>query len=71
MIYGAGDIRIAELTEDVSGLKENGINKVIIPNASRVASEKVGLPAEGTHIFKHNGYYYISTSPGHETTCGL
>jgi beta-xylosidase len=59
MIYGAGDIRIAELTEDVSGLKENGINKVIIPNASRVASEKVGLPAEGTHIFKHNGYYYI------------
>lgn len=59
MIYGAGDIRIAELTSEVSGLKENGVNKVIIPNASRVASEKVGLPAEGSQMVKHNGYYYL------------
>lgn len=59
MIYGAGDIRIAELTDEVSRLKENGINKVIIPNASRVASEKVGLPAEGSQMVKHNGYYYL------------
>lgn len=59
MIYGAGDIRIAELTTEVSGLKENGINKVIIPNASLVASERVGLPAEGSQMVKHNGYYYL------------
>lgn len=59
MIYGAGDIRIAELTTEVSGLKENGINKVIIPKASLVASERVGLPAEGSQMVKHNGYYYL------------
>lgn len=59
MIYGAGDIRIAELTPEVSGLKENGIHEVIIPNASKVASDRVGLPAEGSQMVKHNGYYYL------------
>lgn len=59
MIYGAGDIRIAELTAELSGLKENGIHKVIIPNASLVASERVGLPAEGSQMVRHNGYYYL------------
>lgn len=41
MIYGAGDIRMVELNENVSGIKENGINKIIIENASSVASEKL------------------------------
>jgi len=59
MIYGAGDIRIVELTPEVSGLKENGIHEVIIPNASKVASDRVGLPAEGSQMVKHNGYYYL------------
>jgi len=59
MIYGAGDIRIAELLPDLSGLKEDGIHRVIIPNASKIASERVGLPAEGSQMVKHNGYYYL------------
>lgn len=59
MIYGAGDIRIAELTPEVTGLKVDGVNKVIIPNASRIASDRVGLPAEGSQMIKHNGYYYL------------
>lgn len=59
MIYGAGDIRMVELNENVSGIKENGINKIIIENASSVASERVGLPAEGSQMVKHNGYYYL------------
>jgi beta-xylosidase len=59
MIYGAGDIRIAELTPEVSGLRENGVHQVIITGASKVASERVGLPAEGSHMIKHNGYYYL------------
>ena len=59
MIYGAGDIRIAELTPELTGLKEGGIHEVIIPNASKVASEKVGLPAEGSQMVRHNGYYYL------------
>lgn len=59
MIYGGGDIRIVELEPDLSGIKENGTHEVIIPNASKVASERVGLPAEGSQMYKHNGYYYL------------
>lgn len=59
MIYGAGDIHIAELTPEVSALMEGGIHKEIIPNASKVASERVGLPAEGSQMIRHNGYYYL------------
>lgn len=59
MIYGAGAIRIIELTSDASGIRENGVNQMIIPNASLVASENVGLPAEGSQLVKHNGFYYL------------
>ncbi|HHU97530.1 MAG: glycoside hydrolase 43 family protein [Bacteroidota bacterium] len=59
MIYGAGNIRIAELEPDLSGIKEGGLHEVLIPDASKVASERVGLPAEGSQMYKHNGYYYL------------
>jgi beta-xylosidase len=59
MVYGAGDIRLAELEADVSGLKAGGRNEVIIPDASRVAGENIGLKAEGSQLLKHDGKYYL------------
>ncbi|WP_226037463.1 glycoside hydrolase family 43 protein [Aquibacillus saliphilus] len=63
LVYDGGDIKVIELTEDATAIKEGGLNKTIIPDASLVASEKedVGLPAEGAHIQKINGYYYVFT----------
>ncbi|AWB46903.1 glycoside hydrolase [Paenibacillus sp. CAA11] len=60
LVHGSGDIRITELTSDATMEKEDGLNKVIIRNASLIAGPNVGLPAEGAHIQKINGYYYIS-----------
>lgn len=59
MIYGGGEIHIVELNEDFSGLKDGGVNKVIIENASAVAGGKVGLNAEGSQMIKKDGYYYL------------
>ncbi|WP_232230115.1 glycoside hydrolase 43 family protein [Bacillus sp. J37] len=63
MVYGNHDIKVIELTADATAIKEGGLNKVIIPQASLVASpkEEVGLPAEGAHIQKINGMYYVFT----------
>lgn len=59
LAYGAGDIRLVELNEDLSGVKPGGTNKVIIKNATAVAGGQPGLPAEGSQLFKVNGKYYI------------
>lgn len=59
LVHGGGDIRLTELTADASAVKPGGLNQVIIPNASLVAGPNVGLPAEGAHIQKINGKYYI------------
>jgi xylan 1,4-beta-xylosidase len=73
MVYDRGDIKVIELTKDATGIKKGGLNKIIVQNASLVASAKedVGLPAEGAHIQKINGYYYIFTitwpKNGHRT----
>ncbi len=59
MIYGVGDIRLVELTADASAIKRGGVNRVIIPDASRVAGGRVGLPAEGSQMMKVDGKYYL------------
>lgn len=59
VVYGAGDIRLVELNQNLDGIKPGGINQVIITNASRVAGSNVGLPAEGSQLFKVNGKYYL------------
>ena len=59
MIHGGGDLRLVELLPDLSGLKPGGFDQVVVPNASRVASENTGLPAEGSQMFKHEGRYYV------------
>ncbi|SLK35021.1 Beta-xylosidase [Mycobacteroides abscessus subsp. abscessus] len=63
LVYGSGNIRAMELTEDATAIKEGGLHKIIIPNASIIAGVKEGegLLAEGTHIQKINGYYYVFT----------
>ena len=59
LVYGGGDIKILELTADAGAIKPDGLNQVIIPNSSAVAGPNIGLPAEGAHIRKINGKYYI------------
>jgi beta-xylosidase len=59
MLYGAGDLRLAELSPDLSGLKPGGFHEVVVPDASRVAGDNVGLPAEGSQLLKHQGRYYL------------
>jgi beta-xylosidase len=59
MVYGGGDIRIIELTADASAVKTEGINRIIIPNATAAAGGKPGLPAEGSQLIKHQGKYYL------------
>ena len=59
MIHGGGEIKLTELTADASRIKPGGVNQTIIPNASLVAGPNVGLPAEGSQMFKVNGRYYL------------
>jgi beta-xylosidase len=51
---------LTELMPDVSGIKPGGVDQVIIPNAGRVAGTNGGLPAEGSHMRKIDGKYYLS-----------
>lgn len=61
MIWGSGRIHIAELSPDFSGIKA-GTERVLLDDASLPAKPKegkVGLPAEGSQMFKINGFYYL------------
>lgn len=59
VVYGGGDIKIIELNADLSGVKNGGLNKTLLPNAASVAGPSIMLSAEGSHVEKHNGYYYV------------
>jgi hypothetical protein len=59
LVHGAGDIRLTELAPDVSGIKQGGLDQVIIRNASAVAGPNIGLRAEGSQLFKVDGRYYL------------
>ncbi|MBL9135501.1 MAG: glycoside hydrolase 43 family protein [Verrucomicrobiales bacterium] len=59
MLYGGGNLRLAELNPDLSGLKPGGFHQVVITNASAVAGTNVGLPAEGSQLRKIHGKYYL------------
>lgn len=60
LVYGVDDIKIVELTADATALKENGVNQVLIPDSKNIAGDKFYVPAEGAHVKKINGYYYVS-----------
>lgn len=59
MLHGSGNVRLTELTSDLTGIRPGGVDQVIIRNAGRVAGPNAGLPAEGSHVRKINGRYYL------------
>jgi len=59
LIYGAGKLKLIELTSDASGVKPEAEEKVIIENASAPAGTNIMLNAEGSQLFKANGKYYL------------
>jgi beta-xylosidase len=59
MIYGAGRLKLIELTADASGIKPGTTEQVVIENASAPAGPDIRLPAEGSQLFKVNDRYYL------------
>ena len=59
MIYGAGSLRLVELINDASAVKPGTKDQVIIENASAPAGTNIGLPSEGSQLFKVHGKYYL------------
>jgi beta-xylosidase len=59
MIYGAGKLKLIELNADVSGVQPGTTEQVIIENASAPSGANIGLPAEGSQLFKVHGKYYL------------
>jgi xylan 1,4-beta-xylosidase len=57
VIWNGGDISIVELNETLTGTK-SGTSRVLLKDPASVAGSG-GLRAEGTQVYKHNGYYYI------------
>jgi len=61
MIYGGGKLTLVELLPDLSGIKPDGINQVIIENANLLFGEDEvgGLNGEGSQLIKVKGKYYL------------
>ncbi|HYG20528.1 MAG TPA: glycoside hydrolase 43 family protein, partial [Ohtaekwangia sp.] len=59
LIYGAGKLKLVELTADASSVKPGTPEQVIIENASAPAGTDIMLQAEGSQLFKVNGRYYL------------
>lgn len=55
LIYGNGDIKIVELKDDLSGVKEGGVNQLLFSTPS----ENMKLRCEGCRAYIINGYYYL------------
>jgi beta-xylosidase len=58
MIYGNGQLKVVELKSDLTGVIP-GTERVVIENAGLVAGPEIGLNAEGSQLFKHDGKYYL------------
>ena len=60
MLYGNKKLTLVELNADLSGIKEGGINKVVVENSTAptdsIANSGLG---EGSQLFKINGKYYL------------
>ena len=54
VVYGNTDIHLTELNEDLTGPKEDGLDRVIVDDAG---NPMLGL--EGSHIYKSGGKYYL------------
>ncbi|MFC0772020.1 glycoside hydrolase family 43 protein [Terrimonas alba] len=60
MLYGNRKLTLVELNADLSGIKEGGINQVVVEN-STLPTQHVGNSGlgEGSQLFKVNGRYYL------------
>jgi len=60
MIYGNKKLTLVELNEDLSGIKNGGVNQVIIADVSQ-PGQRVGTSGlgEGSQLFKVNAKYYL------------
>jgi beta-xylosidase len=56
---GAGDIRLVELEADLSGVKPGGFDQVVIKDASGISGREMIVEAEGAHLHKIRGKYYL------------
>lgn len=54
LVHGNRTIRITELSSDLSGAKEGGLDRVLM-----VDSDDFMLGFEGSHLYKINGLYYL------------
>ena len=52
--HGNRTIRLTELTADLSAKKEGGIDRIILQD-----SQDIMLGWEGSHLIKHDGWYYL------------
>jgi len=59
LLYGNGKLSLVELNTDLSGIKADGINRVIIENASLPAGDNIMLGAEGSQLIKVKNKYYL------------
>jgi beta-xylosidase len=59
LIYGVRQLKLVELSSDLSGVKPGTTEKVIIEDASAPACADIMLGAEGSQLFKVNGKYYL------------
>ncbi len=61
MIYGSGDRKLVELKSDLTGLKEGGVDQVLLPLKDSIAAMGLegGFLMEGTQIHFINGKYYV------------
>jgi beta-xylosidase len=59
LVYGPENVKILELNDDLTGVKEGVPEKVLVENASAPAGKDMGLNAEGSQLFKINGKYYL------------
>ncbi len=59
MIYGGGNLRLVELTADLSGIKPGGVNQVIITNASPWPGRTSACRRKAPSCCKINGKYYL------------
>jgi beta-xylosidase len=55
----AGDIRLVELNADLSGVKQGGFDQIVIKDASALVGKDIIVTAEGAHLHKINGKYYL------------
>ena len=59
LIHGAERLKIIELNENLTGVKQGVTERVLIENASAPTGKEVGLNAEGSQLFKVKGKYYL------------